>query len=82
MCSVFTFWKATNHGPTLFLLYINVLPADVIWDIAIHAHDTTFYSKCDQASDLFQQLELASELKADLYDLRDTECGLGQELAC
>ena len=53
-------------GPTLFLLYINDLPDDVICDIAIYADDTTLYSKCDQASDLWQQLELASELEADL----------------
>ena len=55
-------------GPTLFLLYINDL-TDVICNIAIYADDTTVYSKCDQASDLWQQLELASELE---YDLRDT----------
>ena len=55
-------------GPTLFLLYINDLPDDVIWDIAIFADDTTLYSKCDQASDLWQQLELASELESDLQD--------------
>ena len=29
---------------------------------------TTLYSKCDQVSDLWQQLELASELKSDLWD--------------
>ena len=52
--------------PTLFLLYINDLPDDVICDIAIYADDTTLYSKCDQASDLWQQLELASELESDL----------------
>ena len=46
-------------GPTLFLLYINDL-TDVICDIAIYADDTTLYSKCDQVSDLWQQLELAS----------------------
>ena len=43
-------------GPTLFLLYINDLPDDVICNIAIYADDTTLYSKCDQASDLWQQL--------------------------
>ena len=58
-------------GPTLFLLYINDLPDDVICDIAIYADDTTLYSKCDQASDLWQQLELASELKSDLGDTVD-----------
>ena len=56
-------------GPTLFLLYINNLPDDAICNIAIYADDTTLYSKCDQASGLWQQLELASELE---YDLRDT----------
>ena len=39
-------------GPTLFLLYINDLPDDVICNIAIYADDTTLHSKCDQASDL------------------------------
>ena len=38
-------------GSTTFLLYINDLPDDVI---------------CDWASDLWQQLELASELESDL----------------
>ena len=47
-------------GPTLFLLYINGLADDVICDIAIYADDATLYSKFDQASDLWQQLELAS----------------------
>ena len=56
-------------GPTLFLLYINDLPNDVICNIAIHADDTTLYSKCDQASDLWQQLKVASELE---YNLKDT----------
>ena len=42
------------------------LPDDVICHIVIYADDTTLYSKCDQASDLWQQLELASELEFDL----------------
>ena len=53
-------------GPTLFLLCINDLPDDVICNIAINADDTTLYSKSDQASDLWQQLEFASELESDL----------------
>ena len=44
---------------------------DVICNIAIYADDTTIYSKCDQASDLSQQLELASELECDLQDTVD-----------
>ena len=51
-------------GPTLFLLYINDLPDNVIFDIAVYADDTTLYSKFDQASDLWQQLELASGLES------------------
>ena len=58
-------------GPTLFLLYINDFPDDVICNIAIYADDTTLYSKCNQASDLWQQLELASELESDLRDTVD-----------
>ena len=34
-------------GPTLFLLYINDLPDDVICNIAIFADDTTLHSNCD-----------------------------------
>ena len=58
-------------GPTLFLLYINDLPDDVIFNFAIYADDSTLYSKCDQASDLWQQLELASELESDIRDTVD-----------
>ena len=55
-------------GAKLFLLYINDLPDDVICDIAIYADDTTLYFKCDQASDLWKQLELASKLEPDLQN--------------
>ena len=34
--------------------------------MAIYADDTTLCFKCDQASDLWQQLELAFELESDL----------------
>ena len=54
-------------GPTLFLLCINDLP-DVLCNIAIYTDDATLYSKYDQASDLWQQLELASELESDIRD--------------
>ena len=58
-------------GPTILLLYITELPDDVICNIAIYADNTTLYSKCDQASDLWQQLELAFELESDLQDTVD-----------
>ena len=38
----------------------------MICNTAIYADDITLYSKCNQASDLWQQLELASELEFDL----------------
>ena len=38
-------------APTLFLLYINDLSDNLICNIAIYVVDTTFYCKCDQASD-------------------------------
>ena len=49
---------------------MNDLP-DAIYNIAIYADGTTLYSKCDQASDLWQQLELASECESDLGDTVD-----------
>ena len=66
-------------GPTLFLilhysflvLHINDLPDDVMCNTAICADGTTLYSKCDQVSDLWQQLELASELESNLRDTVD-----------
>ena len=62
--------------PTFFLLYINDLSDDVICNIAIFAGDITLNTKWDQTSDLWQQLELAFELK---FDLQNT--GLGQKTA-
>ena len=53
-------------GPTLFLLYINDLLDDAICNIAIYANDTSFYSKCDQVSDLWQLIALASGFETEL----------------
>ena len=36
--------QGSIRGPTLFLLYMNGLPDDVICDIAIYADNTTLYS--------------------------------------
>ena len=51
---------------TLFVLYIDDLADNVICHIAIYANDTTLFSKCGQASDLLQKLELASEPESDI----------------
>ena len=56
--------------PTPFLLYVNDLD-NVICNIAIYPDDTTLYSNCHQASDKWQQFELASELEFDLRDTMD-----------
>ena len=53
---------------TLFLIYFD-LHDDVICNIAISVNDTTLCSKCDQASDLWLQLEMAAELESDLQDI-------------
>ena len=39
-------------GSTLFVLFINDCPDNVICDIVIYVDDTPLYSKCHEASDL------------------------------
>ena len=71
------FWMGSLHNniqlilefisATLFLLYISNDLSDVIYNVAIYADDTTLYCntlycKCDQESDMWQQLEMTSEL--------------------
>ena len=51
-------------------MLINELPGAATCNLAIYT-DITPYSKCDQASDLWQQLELASELESNLRDTVD-----------
>ena len=63
--------QGSIFGPVFFLLYINDLPENVVCNIAMYADDPTLYSKCHQASHLWQQLELASEVESDLRDTVD-----------
>ena len=63
-------------GPTFVPPYINDLPDDVICNIAIYTYGATLHPKCDQASYLWQQLELATKFESDLGDT-----GLRQEVA-
>ena len=51
------------------MTFLMMLP--VILLSTIYADDTILYSKCEQASDLWQQLALASELESDLHDTVD-----------
>ena len=57
--------------PTLSLQYSNDILRDIICNIVIYADDIRIYSKRDQASDLWQQLDLPSELVSDLHDTED-----------
>ena len=67
------FWMGSCHkskvpqhsinDSTLFLQYINDLHDDCICNITIYADDTTLYSKWEQASDLWLQLKLYSDLQ-------------------
>ena len=52
-------------------MHINDLHDDFTCNIVIYADDSTLYSKLDQASVPWQQLELASELESDLQDTGD-----------
>ena len=58
-------------GPTLFLIYINDLPGDVVCDIGFFADGTFLYSKREWGFDLWQQLELASKPESNLRDTVD-----------
>ena len=51
--------------PLFLVLYFSY------YNVSIYAGDTTLNSKCDHASGLWQQLELASELESDLQDTVD-----------
>ena len=62
------FPQSSNFGPTLLLTYINDLPDDVFCNIAIYADDTSIYFIFDQASNLWQQLKLASEFESNFAD--------------
>ena len=55
---------------TFFLLYT---PNDVNCNISICVDDSTLYSKYDEESNLWQQVEFASEPEPDLQDTVD--CG-------
>ena len=63
--------QGSIFGPTISLLYINDILDDVICSSAISAGDIALCSKCDQASDMWQQLKLAAELESDLQSTVD-----------
>ena len=61
-----------NFETYIFILAIRITESDdVVCNVAIFTDDTTLYSKCNQASDLWLQLELAFELESNLQDTVD-----------
>ena len=53
--------QGSTLGVTLFLLFINDV---VLSKIAIHTDDTTVYSGCEKASDMWNQVEMSLDLKS------------------
>ena len=51
-----------------YMLMTFLMMLFVICYIVIYVDDTTLYCKCDQVYDLWQQLELPSELESDLQN--------------
>ena len=70
--------KGSIPDPTFLLLYINDLLDDFICNIDIYVDDTALFSKLDKTSDLWQRLQLASEIESDLRDT--VHCGAGRDL--
>ena len=58
--------QGSSLGPALFLLCLDGRPDNYICSIVIYLDDTTLNSTCDQASDMWQQLEMAAEPESDL----------------
>ena len=58
-------------GPTLFLLYINDLPENILQNIDIFADDTTLYSGVSSRPSRWDQLEYAADLELDLKSVVD-----------
>ena len=63
--------SSCQYARVLNVLLVLTMPG--FCNIAIYADHTTLYSKCDRVSDLWQQLQLASELESDLRETVDWE---------
>ena len=55
-------------GPTLFLIFINDLPDEVLSRIGIYADDSSLYSSLGK-SVFFEKVESTGELELDLYSI-------------
>lgn len=53
-------------GPTLFLMFINDLPDNLICELVIYADDSTLYSCLDMKSGNQERIDLVNSLESDL----------------
>ena len=58
--------QGSVFGPTLFLIFINDLPDNILSKVAIYADDTTVYSCLGKTNDVFDKVEMAAEIEVDL----------------
>ena len=53
-------------GPTMFLMFINDLPDNLVCNLVMYADDSTLYSCLDEKSDNQNRLDLVNSLELDL----------------
>lgn len=58
-------------GPTLFLIFINDLPDNILSKLAIYADDTTLFSSLGRTKSVFDHIEMAGELEYDLRTVKE-----------
>ena len=58
-------------GPTLFLLYINDLPDNVVSKLVMYADDTTLFNSIDKTKDSPQRQQLCDTLNKDLQTVQE-----------
>ena len=58
-------------GPTLFLLYINDLPDNMISKLVMYADDTTLFNSTERKTDSAQRQRLCDVLNADLQTIAE-----------
>ena len=59
---ILVFNRKLTMNKLLITHSLNGFPDEVIYSSSIYANDTTIYSEFDQASDLWQRLELETDL--------------------
>lgn len=58
-------------GPTLFLLYINDLPDNIVSKLVMYADDTTLFNSLDKPRDQLQKQQMRETLNRDLQTVHE-----------